>query len=147
MHGKPGKPLARIGAGYNGGPESQAALELAASIAIAAQAELHVSGSVDDRIRSLEWSRMGTGAGIAPSIGWQPTGSAGATPEWDELVQTTDNTLRVELEDAARDTGATVVTEIRHGRPANALLELSERVDLLGDRISALGSGRSRDPR
>lgn len=125
MHREPRRELARIGVGYDGGSESQAALELAATIAVASGAELHVHGVVDDRTRSLGRRGMGTGAVIVPSIGWQPTGSKGAT------VEATKNALRIKLEDAARATGAKVVTDVRQGRPASLLLELSEQVDLL----------------
>ena len=60
MHREPGRRFARIGVGYDGGPEAQAALGLAATIATAAGAELHVRAVVDDRIRSLGASRLGT---------------------------------------------------------------------------------------
>jgi nucleotide-binding universal stress UspA family protein len=42
MHSEPEHRFARIGVGYDEGPEAQAALELAATIAAAAGAELHV---------------------------------------------------------------------------------------------------------
>jgi len=50
LHERAEIPLTRIGVGYDGGPESQAALELAGSIAVGAGAALHVRAVVDDRI-------------------------------------------------------------------------------------------------
>ncbi len=123
--------VARIGVGYDGGSEAEAALELGATIAAAAGAELHVRAVVDDRIRSIGWSRLGTGPVIVPEFGWSAIGSQGVTPGWDEVVQTTVSALRVKVADAARATAEKVETDVQRGRPANALLELSQEVDLL----------------
>jgi nucleotide-binding universal stress UspA family protein len=51
--------IRRVGVGYEGGPKSEAALDLAASVAAAAGAELHVLGVVDDRIPVLVRSALG----------------------------------------------------------------------------------------
>jgi nucleotide-binding universal stress UspA family protein len=131
MHSEPEHRFARIGVGYDGGPEAQAGLELAATIAAAAGAELHVRAVVDDRIRSLGASRLGTGPVIVPGIGWSAIGSGGVTPGWDEVVQTAVDALGAKVADAARGTAETVETDVQRGRPADALLELSEEVDLL----------------
>jgi nucleotide-binding universal stress UspA family protein len=108
--------IERIGVGYDGGPESQAALAHAGSIAAAAGAKLHVRGVVDDRL---------------PALGWSAIGGDPVIPQWDELVESEEQTLLAELTDAARASGASVETEVRRGRPADALLELSDEVDLL----------------
>jgi nucleotide-binding universal stress UspA family protein len=131
MHREPARRFARIGVGYDGGPEAQAALGLAATIAAAAGAELHVRAVVDDRIQSIGWSRLGTGPVIVPGFGWSAIGSGGVTPGWDEVVQTTVEALRAQVADAAIATAGKVRTDVQLGRPANALLELSEEVDLL----------------
>jgi nucleotide-binding universal stress UspA family protein len=120
----------RVGVGYDGGPESKAALALAGEIAIAAGGQLRVCAAVDDRIRSVGWSRIATGPAVIPGVGWSATGST-ATPEWDQVVKATETSLLGDVEAAARVTGATAVAEVVRGRPANALLRLTEDVDLL----------------
>ncbi len=123
--------ITRVGVGYDGGPEAQAALALAAEIATGSGAELRVRGVVDDRIRALGWSRIGTGAVIDPTPGWSAVGSGGVTEEWDEQVESSEKSLRSQLEGSIAETGATANGELVRGRPATALLELSEQVDLL----------------
>ena len=46
-------------------------------------------------------------------------------------MQTSVDALRAKVADAARGTAEKVETDVQLGRPANALLELSEEVDLL----------------
>jgi nucleotide-binding universal stress UspA family protein len=130
LHSYDGWALKRIGVGYDGGPESQAALSIAASIAIGAGAKLHARAAIDDRIRSVGWSRLATGPAIVPGVGSGATGSTG-TPEWDEVVQASERSLLEELEAAVGATGANAVSEVSRGRPATALLDLAEEVDLL----------------
>ena len=50
MQDRAGARLERIGVGFDATPESHAALGLAGSIALAADADLHVRGIVDDRV-------------------------------------------------------------------------------------------------
>jgi nucleotide-binding universal stress UspA family protein len=108
--------LGRIGVGYDGGANSESALSLAASISIAAGAELDVCGVVDDRAKSALWS---SGRG-SPML-----------TELDDLVRGQVDLLRERAIAAAHtlDPGARV--EIRRGRPADALLDLCGDVDLL----------------
>jgi nucleotide-binding universal stress UspA family protein len=106
----------RVGVGYDGGPESRAALELAGSIAEAAGAELRVHVVIDDRLPPIWWS----GLGIATRL-----------PEWEDALSAEIERLRAEAEDAASRTGARATTAVTRGRPADALLELTESVDLL----------------
>lgn len=123
--------ITRVGVGFDGGPESRAALRVAAEIARSAEAELHVQGVVDDRIHSLAWSRMATGAVIGPDFGWPATGSDRTTAEWDRVISDTAELLRGELVEAVQETGTTALTDVREGRPATVLLDLSEQIDLL----------------
>jgi nucleotide-binding universal stress UspA family protein len=116
MHSEPGRRFARIGVGYDGGPEAQAALQLAATIAAAAGAELHVRGVVDDRI---------------PALGWASIAGGAITAVWDDVIRDEVDALRAKVADAARARVEKVGTDVRRGRPADALLELSESVDLL----------------
>jgi nucleotide-binding universal stress UspA family protein len=111
-----GRRLERIGVGYDGGPESRAALALAGSIAAAANAMLHVRGVVDDRL---------------PTLGWSAVGGGPVIPQWEQLVESDEKSLLTELTDAARASGANVETAVERGRPADALLALSGEVDLL----------------
>jgi hypothetical protein len=50
MQDDPGARLERIGVGFDATPESEAALSLAGSIALAADADLRVRGVVDDQV-------------------------------------------------------------------------------------------------
>jgi nucleotide-binding universal stress UspA family protein len=132
FHRREDPRLRRIGVGHDGGPEAGAALALAAALALRCGAELHVLGVVDDRIRALGWSRIGTAPAIIPGLGWEAIGSAGSTPGWDDAVRTSEQSLRASLESATRATGAAVGSlEVIRGRPANALLALGRSSDLL----------------
>jgi nucleotide-binding universal stress UspA family protein len=124
--------LRRIAVGYDGGPEAAKALTLAGRLARSAGAELVVCGVVDDRVRQLGWSRLGTGAVIVPALGWEAIGSAGVTPDWEQAVSEAEERLHAELASAVGSaTEPDVVTEVRRGRPASALLELCHDVDLM----------------
>jgi nucleotide-binding universal stress UspA family protein len=108
--------LARVGVGYEGGPESQAALSLAGSIAVAAGAKLVVRGVVDDRL---------------PAVGWSQSGHESMLAIWDELLEPAVGSLRENAEGAAKATGADAEVEVLCGSPADVLGELCEHVDLL----------------
>jgi nucleotide-binding universal stress UspA family protein len=108
--------LQRIGVGYDGGPESEAALALAGSLAGAAGAELSIGAVVDDRI---------------PTFGLSGARGAQIVAEWEQLVTEDVERLRIEAVEAAKRTGVDVRVEAMQGRPATVLLELSEEVDLL----------------
>jgi nucleotide-binding universal stress UspA family protein len=114
MHSEPDIHLKRIGVGYDGGPESEAALELAGSMARAG-AELHVRAVVDDRAPALLRSALG---GLV-------------TTEWTAVISEEQQRLHDQALAAAEATGATVSVEVLRGRPADALLALSGEVDLL----------------
>ena len=109
-------PFRRIGVGYDAGPESTSALSLAASISAAAGAQLHVCGVVDDRAKSALWSSR------------RP---APALPELDDLVANESRLLQEKAAAAASSLVANAQLDIRRGRPADALLDLSGEIDLL----------------
>jgi nucleotide-binding universal stress UspA family protein len=108
--------LARVGVGYEGGPESLAALSLAGSIAVAAGAKLLVRGVVDDRL---------------PVVGWTKSGRERMLAMWNELLAPAVKSLRENAEGAAKATGADAEVQVVRGNPADALAELCEHVDLL----------------
>jgi nucleotide-binding universal stress UspA family protein len=114
---RPEPGFKRIGVGYDGGAESQAALELAGSIAIGAGAQLLVQAVVDDRM---------------PPIGWSGLPKGGAElARWEDAVVDETDRRRTEAEAAAVATGASGDIDVGRGRPADALLEISRDVDLL----------------
>jgi nucleotide-binding universal stress UspA family protein len=115
LHTQPEPTLRRIGVGYDGGREAEAALALAGQVALAAGAELHVRGVVDDRIPALARSAM----------------NALVATEWQGVVGQEVEELHDRCLTAAHRTGAKVRAEVLRGRPADALLALSEHVDLL----------------
>ena len=109
--------LSRIGVGYDGAPESEAALALAGSLAIRAGATLRVRGVIDDRI---------------PMVGWQTAGAELALTMWDELLEPQVAALLERARSASEATGAQLAdVDVRRGRPADALLELCHDVDLM----------------
>jgi nucleotide-binding universal stress UspA family protein len=112
----PPRQLARIGVGYDGAPESEAALSIAGSLAVCAGAKLWVRGVVDDRV---------------PAVGWRGTGRELVLEVWDALLEPQVASLLERAQGAADTTGAEVEVDVRRGRPAEALLELSEQLDLL----------------
>ena len=112
----PAPRLARIGVGYDGGPEAHAALSLAASLARRAGAELAVRGAIDDRL---------------PGVGWSTAADEEVQAMWDDVLEPAVETLREDAERAAGATGADAEVDVLRGRPADALKELGEHVDLL----------------
>jgi nucleotide-binding universal stress UspA family protein len=117
LHQEPVRELRRIGVGYDGSHEADAALGLAGAIAQAAGAELHVTAVVDDRIPPIGWSAMARGGA--------------AVPRWEEAVLAELRSLRELVASAFAVLEVAGDTEVRRGRPAEALLKLSGGVDLL----------------
>ena len=117
MHNRPVQGLRRIGVGYDDGPESEAALALAGSVALAAGAELHLCGVVDDRPPPIGWSALATGGA--------------AVPRWEDAVLAQIASLRELALGRAKGIGANAHVEVPRGRPADALLKLSAEMDLL----------------
>lgn len=117
LRDRPELSFRRIGVGYDGDPEAEAALGLAGSIALAAGAELRVRAVVDDR---------------RPLVAYAPfPPTVAMSPSWDEAVGAQMSSLLADARASARSTGADAHVSIARGRPADALLELSEDVDLL----------------
>jgi nucleotide-binding universal stress UspA family protein len=106
----------RIGVGYDDTPESRAALAWAGALAVAAGAELHVHGVVDDRL---------------PTVGWGEVWIGDMMSSWREVVREEEQSLSRRAAEAARATGASVTIAAGSGRPADALLDLSGNVDLI----------------
>jgi nucleotide-binding universal stress UspA family protein len=106
----------RIGVGYDGGPESRAALAWAASVAVGAGAEVCVRAVVDDRM---------------PTVGWGDVWIEDVARDWVAVVNEEKDSLRREAQATAEQAGLRVDAEGVTGRPADALLELSAEVDLL----------------
>jgi nucleotide-binding universal stress UspA family protein len=116
IHNRANIPFRRIGVGYEGRPESEAALSLAASIALAAKAQLHVCGVVDDRSKSARWSK-----GAAAAL----------QPELDDRAHAELELLRERALTAAHSRDPSARVDVRRGRPADVLLDLCADVDLL----------------
>ncbi len=112
----PARTLARVGVGYDGAPESEAALLLAGSLAAHAGARLWVRSVIDDRV---------------PAVGWRRAGRELAYAMWEDLLEPQAASLLERAQGAADATGAEVDVDVGRGRPADALLDLSEHVDLL----------------
>lgn len=115
MHALPHRGMRRIGVGYDGGRESEAALALAASIAAGAGADLHVQAVVDDRIPVFARSVLG---GIAEA-------------EWNEAIKTEMDELRSRAVAVGKRVGGELDVGVARGRPADVLLDLSKNVDML----------------
>jgi nucleotide-binding universal stress UspA family protein len=111
--------LAFVTVGFDGEPESLAAVELAASLATAAGAELHVHGVIDDHDRG----------GLATEELLLAEDGRG-----DDRV----SSLHERAVAAVRDNATPAIVHVVNGCPAAVLLALGDRVDLL-----VIGSGRS----
>jgi nucleotide-binding universal stress UspA family protein len=126
MSARPPHELRRIGVGFDAGPEAHAALKLAASVASSCGAQLVLCGVIDDRVQSAGWARLGA----APTPGRVKADKTG-TPDWDEIVKTSEDQLMDHLRAAAQSVKCEVTTEVRRGRPADRLVELAHDLDLI----------------
>jgi len=115
LHEHPDYAIKRVGVGYDGGPESSAALELAAATAQALGAELIVRAVVDDRVPVPGWPRISE----PPLAGWP------------EAVADEVKAMRERLTAAIAECGMPGDGEVLTGRPADALRTLCDSVDLL----------------
>jgi len=114
---QPARRLTRIGVGYDGAPESESALALAGALAVSAGATLSVRSVVDDRV---------------PMVGWQSAVREQVLAMWDELLAPHIAALLERAQSASEATGAELAeVDVRRGRPADALMELCEQVDVL----------------
>ena len=115
LHTNSRRALRRVGVGYDGSPESERALALAASIAAGAAADLHVQAVVDDRVPVFARSAL-TGV---------------VEVEWDDAISVEIDEIRAHAVAAGERIGAELDVGVTRGRPADVLLELSEDLDLL----------------
>jgi len=116
LHDQRDLALKRIGVGYDGSPESAAALAWASAIAVGAGAQLRVRCVVDDRM---------------PTVGWGDVWIGDMMRDWMTVVSEEKGSLRDQAQAAARRAGMDVQPEAVSGRPADALLDLSGEVDLI----------------
>jgi nucleotide-binding universal stress UspA family protein len=116
------KRLDRIGVGFDATPESQAALDLATSIALTAGAALEVRGAVDD--------------GVAGGLRTDQIALEGNAITTRELTDAFESGLA-----ATSSTGVPTNLEVEVGMPTDVLAELCDDVDLL-----VIGSGHSGPP-
>ena len=110
-----GLKLRRIAVGFDNGPEANGALATAAGIAHSCDAELIVRGVVDDRLPRLGWARLA-----------EPFGEA-----WREIMDEEAERLRSAIVAATDALGIEATIQMRRGKTATALLNLSDEVDLL----------------
>jgi len=113
---RPARRLERIGVGYDGDPESRAALLLAGAIALAAGAKLVVRAVVDDRL---------------PAVGWSAVNIETVQAMWDELLEPQLASLREDTQAAVNAIGAEAEIQALPGAPPDVLVELGDEVDLL----------------
>jgi len=109
--------LGRIGVGFDAGREAEAALALAGSLARAAHGKLIIQAVVDDRgIHPIDWSAFGAGRAVA---------------ERARSVRADVDVLRARTCASGHAVDPDAEIDVRRGRPADALLELSGNVDLV----------------
>jgi len=114
-----GPTFATVGVGCDGGPESLAALGIAAVLAEGAGARLIVRGTVDDRI---------------PTLGWPNVWMNAVEDSWEEMVADEERTLHERIDAALAALGdleQRSEVQVDRGRPADSLVGLSADVDLL----------------
>ncbi len=108
--------LGQIIVGYDGGPEAQRALALAAGLALASGARISVCAVLDDRI---------------PSLGWPQLWRHEMVEAWQETMAAEEAVLYQRTDDAVQSLGLDALAEVLRGRPATALRERSRGADLL----------------
>jgi nucleotide-binding universal stress UspA family protein len=110
-----GWSLKRVGVGYDGGQEAQAALRFAAALALVAGLELRICGAVDDRVPILLRSSLD---GLFRT-------------EWVDFIGTEREQLDEQLLADVAVLGVPAKTDTVLGKPADILLALTEEVDLM----------------
>ena len=66
-----------------------------------------------------------------PGVGWPSFDRERLSSIWSELTEPMVDSLRGQAQAAAEATGAEVAVDVSRGRPADALMEQGEQVDLL----------------
>jgi nucleotide-binding universal stress UspA family protein len=115
IHARAPLTIDSVGVGFDGGPESEAALALADSIATAAGATLRLRAVADDRVPLLLRSAL---QGLASVV-------------WTDLVAEREQQLDEGCAVAVQASAASASFDVRRGRPADELLALSREVDLM----------------
>jgi len=116
LDARPDFGLRRIGVGFDGGPQSRAALAIAQQIAVGAKAEMIVRGVVDSRVPSLGW------AGLWPAV---------VNESWREVLSEESESLRETIDAAVTGADPAVTVEVVRDVPAASLTEMSADLDLL----------------
>lgn len=116
LHDRGDLTLRRIGVGYDGSRESDAALSWAAGLALASGGQLRIRTVVDDRM---------------PTVGWGAVWIGDITRDWVEVVGEEKSSRRRQAQTAAAKLGVRFDAEAVAGRPADALLALCDDVDLM----------------
>jgi nucleotide-binding universal stress UspA family protein len=116
LHERPDVPIRKIAVGYDGGPESEAALEFGISLARRTGAQLVVCSVVDNWL---------------PTFGLNGGRAARIEGEWRELLESDVQAMRAAAEDAVRAANVDATIEVRTGHPGQTLVELSADVDLM----------------
>jgi nucleotide-binding universal stress UspA family protein len=123
------RPLERIGVGYDGSREAEAALECARSIAQATGARLYVRGVVDDRLPPIAY----TGFARVPDFDLEGVVETGVEELYERTVR------------AARAADPSAEADVMRGRPADRLAALDVDLLVLGSRrwgpVARLGLG------
>jgi nucleotide-binding universal stress UspA family protein len=116
LSGQSAVTLRRIGVGFDGGPESRAALATAATIAAGCGAQLVVRGVIDDRI---------------PALGWPQVWLGEIAEAWKEVTNNEAEKLRGQIDTAVSELAVTAGVQVVRGRSGASLRELSTEADLL----------------
>ena len=116
LHHNSAWQINRIAVGWEGGPESAAALTLALAVARHTHAQLVVCSVVDD------WM---------PLFGLMSERAARIQAEWRGLLAADVQAARTAAKNAVRGADVKVTVQVLTGHPANTLLELSTDVDLM----------------
>lgn len=117
LHAAPAWRLRRIGVGYDGGPEADAALAFAGSLARKTGAHLHVRGVIDDRIPRVAYA-----------------GLARASYDLDAAFDATAEELREQATAVAQAEVPRSKVDVMRGRPADRLAELDVDLLVIGSR-------------
>jgi nucleotide-binding universal stress UspA family protein len=107
--------LLQIGVGFDGSAESDAALALAGSLAEQAGATLLVRGVIDDRL---------------PMLGGSSPTREEVRAMWSELAEPEVVALRERAQHATDERSAAADVDVGRGSPVEALIEVSDIVDL-----------------
>jgi nucleotide-binding universal stress UspA family protein len=116
LHEQPTVPMRKIAVGFDGGPESQAALAFGSSLARRTGAQLVVCSVVDNWLPTF-----GLNGGRATRI----------EGEWRELLEADVKTMRAAAEEATRAANIDATVDVPVGHPGQTLVEVSAEVDLM----------------